>query len=152
MSFKEKTIRVLDWCKEHKEEIIITTVGVVGLGAVCYGTKKTVEILRSMQEKSREQYDQALEEFEVGMFINGIRKQFLDAKDNEEIPTITDSIGQLRNVVGEDGLCALRNGNKILVMTHGVSPEHGNDVINAVKDTFSEIDDLEIWVGGTVKE
>lgn len=153
MSLKDKAIRIKDWCKDHKKEIIIATISVAGCGAVCYGTKKTIGLLKASKEQSLEQYNQAVEAFEVGMFVNGARKQFLDAGADDCVSDIKDSVVKLKNIVqGEDALSAVRFNDKILVITQGVAADHGGDVVDIVKDAFPGIDDLEIWVGGTIEE
>lgn len=153
MSFKEKAVRIKEWCKNHKKEIIITATGVVGFGAVCYGAKRTFDIMKVAKEGSLEQYDQLVGEFEVAMFANGVRKQFLNAGADDYVSDVGDSIGKLKDIVQkEDAVSALRHNENILCMAQGVAADRGSDVIEAVKDSFPGIDDLEIWVGGTVKE
>lgn len=151
MSFKEKTNRIRNWCKKH-EKCIVTVIGVAGGVAACYSMKKTIDIAKIARANSIERNNEAFREFEQAMFVNGIRKQFLGCEGDEHVSIVTDSVDTLKGVCGEGGLCGLRNGEKILVMAQGVAVEHGNDVLETVKDAYSGINDLEIWVGGTVKE
>lgn len=152
MSFKEKTGRIRNWCREHKTDIIITAAGIAGGAVVCYGVKKTVDITKVALENSRQRNEEAFRDFEVGMFVNGIRKQFLGCGGDEFVDNVTESVEPLKSICGERGLCGLRNGENVLVMAQGVAAENSDKVVGVVKDAFSGIDNLEIWVAGTVKE
>jgi nucleoside-diphosphate-sugar epimerase len=60
MSFKEKTGRIRNWCREHKTDIIITAAGIAGGAVVCYGVKKTVDITKVALENSRQRNEKRL--------------------------------------------------------------------------------------------
>ncbi len=153
MTFKERVGRIKDWCIEHKVEIAVATVGVVGCGAMCYGVKKWNDISNAQIEELREACDFTIEDLEVGMFANGVRKQFLNAGDGDTVTDITETLQIMKSIVpGEDKLCALQNGKKVLVMAQDIPVARGIEAIKAVQDEIPGIDDLEIWIGGTIKE
>lgn len=152
MRFKEKVASIRDWCKEHKTGIIVTVVGVAGGVATYYGVQKTIDVVKLAKENAAKRNDDEFREFEMTMFINGIRKQFLGCEGDEQVSDITNSVDALKSICSEGGLCGLRNGENILVMTQDVAAEHGNAVLEAVRNAYSDIDDLQIWVSGTIKE
>lgn len=157
MSFKEQMRCLKKWCIEHKTEIIITVVGAAGCGALCYGAKKLNDYVNAQMEISLDALHdrEAADNFEFDMFANGIRKQFLDAgyEDNVDIITESGAMDRLRSVIqDEKRLGALKHGNKVLVMAQEVPAGRAMEVVSCALDDFSGIDDLEIWIGGTIKE
>lgn len=91
MTLKERVRRIKDWCVEHKTEIAIVTVSAVGCGAMCYSVKKICGLSKAQLEETFSSNDIAYEEFETGMFMNGVRKQFLSTSDGGTITDITDT-------------------------------------------------------------
>lgn len=157
MSFKEQMGRLKKWCGEYKTEIIITVVGAAGCGALCYGAKKLNDYVNARMEISLDALHdrEAADNFEFDMFANGVRKQFLDAGYGDTVDIITESgaVDRLRSVIQDENcLCALKHGNKVLVMAQEVPAGRAMEVVSCALDDFSRIDDLEIWIGGTIKE
>lgn len=153
MKIKERVSRIKDWCIEHKMEIVVATIGIVGCGTMCYGIKKWNDITNAHIEELREACDLTIEDFEVGMFANGIRKQFLDVGEGDTVTDITETLQIMKNIVPDDDkLCALQNGKRVLVMIQDIPITRGVETIKAVQDEIPGIDDLEIWIGGTLKK
>lgn len=153
MKLKERISRIKDWCIEHKATIVFAAVSVAGCGVLCYGVKKINDISNAHIKELGEEAASVFEDLEGDMFVNGVKKQFLNGAEGYNIAEITDDVRITKSIVQDSNcLCALRNADKVLIMAQDVPATRGIEIMEAVRNDLPGIDDLEIWIGGTIKE